>query len=740
MIVWGGMQRTRVSIALVSAGLILVGLAGAQDPPQDSKLTLHTSAQEVILDLGVRDTHGKMVKTLQPSEVEIYEDGVRQKVTSFRLVKGRAAVAEIAPPEVKPEKPAASAAPNPLGAVNLVCIVFHNLDPYTKQYAVEAVQQFLKNDLQPDTWIAVFNLSSTLTPILPFTRDRSRVLQVANNASTATAIDFISVAESSLSAEPNIATVDVVMSGNPGSGGSVNVVQKVSGGELVKTAILGADASTGLSANIRRGDLAGQRRTFAAIEGMRQTDQIIHMIEQLGPLPGRKTILLLSPGLATTGDPERFDMILDKAHRAHVGIYAVDIHGLSQNSNVLAGNTALQHAASISAQQGQKNGSGFQMAERMRQTDYMYDAVRTTDTRATLRALAEGTGGFLIADTNDLKKPLQHVVEDVDTHYEAIYRPQSDKLDGRLRKIEVKVARPNLTAETRSGYFALPAFGGTSDLQPFEVLGLAVLSAPSPPHAFDFRSAAFQFRPAEEGSQNALVFELPGADLTATPDPEKKLSRFRVAVVALVKDANGQVVDKFSQETPYDIPADRLAVARSGAITVTHTLSLPPGRYTVETAVIDREGKKASTGRTQFEQPARKGLSLSSIALVQRIDTIAGGKDASNPFEFPAKEQWRRITPELGTTLKADAHPLAYFVVYPDKSVAEKAKLQVEFLVGGKLQAKQVSELPPPDASGAIALVVGAAAHPGDCQLRITALQGAAASPAQVLDYTIASQ
>lgn len=724
----------QTNLFLVLACSLVPGPLRAQNPP----ITLHTSAQEVVLDVAVRDSHGKFVKNLQPGEIEIYEDGLKQEVRSFRLVKGKAVIAEIpaAPDPAAPTKPQAPVA-NPLGAVNLVCIVFHNLDPFTKQYAVEAVQQFLKNDLPSDTWIAVFNLSSNITPILQFTRDRERVLQVANNANTATALDFMSVAESSLSAEPNTSTLEMVMSGNPATGGTVSVVQKVSGGEMVKTAILGADVSTGMGANARRGDIAGQRRTFGNIEGMRQTEQIINMIEQLGPLPGRKTILLLSPGLATTGDPERFQTILDKATRARVGIYAVDIHGLSQNSNVLAGNTALQHAASISQQQRLITGTSQQMAERMRQTDYMYDAVRTTDTRASLRALAEGTGGFLIADTNDLKKPLQHVVEDVDTHYEAVYRPQTELLDGRLRKIEVKVARPNLKAESRSGYFALPVLGGSADLQPYEVLGLATLSLPERPHAFDFRAAAFQFRPADSGSQQGtLVFELPASALAATPDAEKKVSRFKVAVVALVKDASGQVVEKYGEESPYEFPPDRLEAARNGSLTFAHTLNLPPGRYTADVAVIDREGRKASTSTLQFEQPVHRGVGLSSIVLVQRIDTLAQRSPAANPFEFPAKTQWRRVTPELNTTLKPDARPMAYFVVYPDPARAEKPKLQVEFLVGGKLQATQTSALPEPDASGAIALVVGAASHAGDCRLRITALQGTA-SATQVLDFTV---
>jgi len=61
--------------------------------------------------------------------------------------------------------------------------------------------------------------------------------------------------------------------------------------------------------------------------------------------------------------------------------------------------------------------------EKMRQDDYVTDAVRTTDTQSSLRALSEGTGGFLIANTNDLRKSFQRLLDDVETHYELFTTP-----------------------------------------------------------------------------------------------------------------------------------------------------------------------------------------------------------------------------------------------------------------------------------------------------------------------------
>jgi hypothetical protein len=182
-------------------------------------------------------------------------------------------------------------------------------------------------------------------------------------------------------------------------------------------------------------------------------DQINLLIRQLGTFPGHKTVLLLSPGFTSTGEPDRFQAMLDKANLADLGIYAFDANGLSQTSTAQASSMAMQHVATLSQQQNSlapgepiatTRGIGTAgVAERSRQDDYLQDAVRTSDSQTSLRALAEGT----------------------DTHYEADYHPSSGKYDGHFRKIEVKLARADLLANakvaSRNGYFAVPYIGGS---------------------------------------------------------------------------------------------------------------------------------------------------------------------------------------------------------------------------------------------------------------------------------------
>ena len=736
------MHKVRVLVAmplvcLLGAGWIGGPLSWAQEP-SPSNTTIRSSVEEVVLDLLVRDAKGKPVKNLNTSDITILEDGVPQKIRSFRLVAGQEARQELTASGNAAPGVTTKIANSPLPAVNLICLVFQNLSPYNKKYATEAAQEFVKNQMQPNTWIAAFTLNSRLVPLHDFTMDRNVIFQMVGNLNTSQGIDFLNVADAVINASPNIATIETTVSGNPAAGGTVNATMNITGGEINTRAINGAEVSNDIGANRQRGEKAAQRREFGGIEGRRSMDQIEAMIAQLKTLPGRKSVLLMSPGLPTTGDPEAFDLILKKAHEANVTFYAVDINGLSENSNALASSTQLQHAAGVSASQAGTGSSAAGMMEKMRQGDYVDDAVRTTDQRATLRALSEGTGGFLIADTNDLRKPYQKLLEDVATHYEVIYSSSGEKHDGHLRTIEVKTSRPGVAIESRTGYYAMPPLHGSSDLTPAEMIGLAALNVKTKPHAFPFRSSAFEFRPASASNQDALAIELPAASLTATPQPTTKTHHLHVALLALVKDSNGEVVDKFSQDSSLDVPDDKLEALQQGQIPFTHAIDLPAGHYTVDTAIVDMESKHASTGTLQFDAPTRKGVGLSSVMFVQRMENLPAAGDGGDPFVFAAGKGARRVIPELGDNLRAGVKPYVFFVVYPDKNNAEKPKLQVEFLVDDKVIAKQLADLPPPDATGAIPMVVATATQAGKCQLRISALQGSA-SAVQTLHYSVAA-
>ena len=723
------MQKVGVPL-LVCLVAMTAGPGRAQDAtPAAPGPTIRVTTTEVALDLVVRDKKGRQVKNLKPGDVEIYEDGVRQQVLSFRMVPGREEQRREAESQAKPGQ--AATASVGLREVNTVCIVFHNIDPVTRPHAIEIVKEFIKNDLPPETYIGIFNLNETLIPVHEFTKNRDELLQSAFNGKP---MDFARASEALLTASPNIVTINAQVN-NATHTASVSV--DTTGGEVSNAVIVGADVDTGLGANRIRGDQVRERSDFANITGMHETDRIVTLINQLGTLPGRKTVLLVTTGLVTTGDPDRFQKILTNANSHGITFYALDSTEMSATTDTAqAGKLAVAQMASVSQQQSNKNASLSVMRQNSRQGDDTVAAVRTSDTQSSLRALSEGTGGFLIANTNDFRKPFQQLVETLDAHYEAVYHPTSTKFDGRLRKIEVKLARNDLLVDSRTGYFALPDLKGSGPLTPVESTALAVLNAEPRPHAFDFHVTAYHFRNDGSNSRGTLAFELPGTKLGATAEPARKTHKLEVSLLALIRDANGQIVDKFSVDTPYFIPDANLAAVRATALTYTHPVDLPPGHYTVETAVVDREGSQASAETAQIDIPApSKGVGISSLVVVQQLEPANAQADTADPLTFKGKH----VIPMVEATVNPATKRYVYFVVYPDKSNTEKPKIHVEFKTGGQVFAQSTADLPAPDATGTIPMFVAAATRPGNCELQITALQGNE-SATEHIQYAVAAQ
>ena len=58
----------------------------ASTPPVDDGDVVKITTSLIQLDVSVTDAKGKTVTDLRPDEIEVYENGTRQKVTNFRFV------------------------------------------------------------------------------------------------------------------------------------------------------------------------------------------------------------------------------------------------------------------------------------------------------------------------------------------------------------------------------------------------------------------------------------------------------------------------------------------------------------------------------------------------------------------------------------------------------------------------------------------------------------------------------
>ena len=712
--------------------LTLLIVNGLAQTPQAPDVVIRGSAREVLLDLVVRDAHGKLVTNLKPEEIAAYENGVRQDVRAVRLVAGsevriederQAAEAKAAGTQAgaaPPAQPAPRPQLNPLRTVNLVCLILNDItaaspgdslmDP-TRLFAFDTARKFINNQLRPNTFIGIFSLDgSGLRPVYPFSNDRERLLKAAELASM-----------------NQLAPIQV------GTAAVLSGLSQTVGANGISI------GSTGSAEDARSGgDVLGSRTDMrvAAVAGLRELDALKGLVRQLGPMPFHKTVLLISNGLTRPPDQlEYWDSMVRAAIDGGVTFYAVDAHGMEVYYDPLATSaTMLGYAASLSAQQGSASQQSLQpkpgtignlgpptltahTMELAHQDDYVKFAVSTANPQEALRELAERTGGFLIANTRNVDHLLAHVMEEVDTHYEMAYPPKGERDDGQFRKIEVKLARPGLRVETRSGYFAVPDTGHA--LTPEEMAGLRALDTQPHPHAFDFLSRAYRFSDSDGHAQYAIAFEMPISNLTATAQESAHRHRLHASLLAVVKNQDGVIVDRVSKDVPSEVSDDQFERVHWEIMTYQKAVNLPPAHYTVETAVVDHEGNRASTGTFEIDNRQQRGVGLSDLAVVRKLEILTTPIDPTNPFEYTGK----RVLPFVTNNLLAGTLPFVYLTIYPEAGNGAKPVLRVRLLKDGRTIATLRPDLAAPDASGGIPMLLKLSDKPGSYEVRATIAQ-----------------
>jgi VWFA-related protein len=744
------------------------GFGQAQNEPSQqttANVVIKSSVREVVLDVVVRDKHGKPVADLQPGQLALYEDGVLQSVRSFRLVKGGEVRAEdeqqVAQAGATPGAAAKSTAIprlNPLRTVNLVCLVFSGLNAETRGLARQAAREFVESEVRPNTYIGVFGLDEGgLRPLSAFSNDRERLLKAVDLAAMNQLRPLGGSTSAGVGAALSNASLKWSLTSEVSIGTDLIAKQLVnSAGEVrAGAAGIGADATNPLGP---RGAL--QLDNMGA---MRDLDALTSLVRQLSPLPFQKTVLLLSTGLTRPPDQmEYWRSLVRSANQGGVTFYGLDVYGLNvcQDSlsvgcmtssselqpaadalnkvaNVNRGATPMSPGAqNLSNMSRQSSGGGSieETMELMNQDDYVHNSVLSANKQAGLRDLAESTGGFLIANTNNTQQLLKHVMEDVDTHYEVTYQPATEGYDGRFRKIEVKLARPNLQARTRSGYFSLPV-SQNSSLAAGDMAGLRALNTNPPPHAFDFQTQALRFGSDDGTAQYAVVFNVPIANLTGTPDAALHKHHYHVSLLALARDSQGRVEDWFSRDVPSDVADQYVPLLQPRHMTWERSFHLPPGGHTIETAVVDEEGNRTSTNVLHIDNTTAPGPGVSDIMLAQEVKELERANDESDPFEA----EGRRVIPLASNALPADLNPFLYFVLYPRKDASGKARLNVQFLRNGKEVKHWMEPVDEPDASGGVPMLIRAAQKPGNYEVRVALSQGRGSTERR-LTYSIAAK
>ncbi len=655
--------------------------------------TFKAGGEEVVLDVVVRDKKNRLVKDLKESDFSVIDNGEPRPIKSFRVVEGTDAISSSG----------ARSQLDPLRQIRLITLVFQGGDLNQKKLARDAAIELIKTELASNVYVSVMAIDHRLQAIQPFTNDRD-LLKKAIARATATVSDYTN---DTLQVKSQLEQML-----GPVQGGDTSVTGRVN------SMATGATASSGAGAAGTNGGNIAMAQLMLNILQNAQSDEandwsrgsvfpLLDLIKEQYSLPGRKTILYFSGGFPITQSVEEpFRQIISIANRFNVSFYCVDTRGLTTYSTNQSSLDGLKDAAAAS-KLGQTSNSGVNQSI-ARADDTSYDAGKA-DTQNTIERLAVQTGGTLIANTNDFRAPIRKVLEDAQSYYEITYDPQIQKYDGSFRKVAVKMDSSDLRVQSRAGYFALPPHltQGGEVLASYEVPLLQALDEKPLAHNFGFQSAAMHFRGKETDCE--VVVDIPVGGLTLEENKTAGYWEGKLAYVAVLKDSEGQVVKKLRQEVPLRVTADKLAAYKAESHFIYNEgFSVPPGRYTLETAVIDLPSQKISARKSIFILPEDKGgvLGISSVALVRNTKA----KDAATKPNDPMLMADKVIMPMVNPILKKTEYETVpfYLTIYPDANNNAKATLRMEFSKDGTLLGGGSPPIGEPDAQGRIQYVANA--------------------------------
>jgi VWFA-related protein len=521
--------------------------------------------------------------------------------------------------------------------IHLISLLFDRLTADQQHSVRQAIEVFLGPSLPASTYVGVFVLDAGLRILQPYTNNSALVRGATDRATQGLYSQYVHDSEHDLiQLEELYLKRDVLMHLSP---------------------------TDRITFEMLRDEIRYSRYQ----QGQRQLDGLLSLVRYQHLLPGRKTVLYFSQGMAVPqAIGERLSTLIGTANQNNVSFYTLDVRGLRGTPTAASGNKL---AAALEA-------GGLARDEW--QPESLQSENNATQMR--LAELSAGTGGFLVGNTNDFAGPLSRILDQVYTYYELSYSPSEAGYDGRFHKLSVRVLRPRVTVQSRTGYFAVPDLGGTH-LLPFESALLGILNSRPLPRALSLRSAVIPYPLSSRVARCVLALSVPTKEFHMFSGTAPGLKSLHAAFLGLVRDSSENVVRVVGRDLPVEVPAAKLEGIMHGDITDLEQFDLEPGHYTVEVVAQDMRSMASTAKRTAVFIPRSEGLRLSGITRVRKVESPGSEIDSTDPLDSSAG----RVTPELSDVIEPNGGTEAryYFVVYPDPDSAAQPDVRIELLRDG---------------------------------------------------------
>lgn len=546
----------QVLLAMVAGGFAAAAQTSFEQEisSTESEPTFQAHVNVVTVRVVVRDKLGQPVGNLQQSDFALFDNGKPQTIQRFSMEENKTG---------KPSSPSSGSRPKfqigdsePKLPGRYIALLFDDLDMDNDQMLQSraAVERVLSPDAT--SRIAIYTTSGRSS--LDFTDDQAKIRQFLN----------------ALSAKPSTSSMDCPRPYEL----TYYVAEHIQKGDatlhdaMLNETIACLDLSgTPQAQQIAKVLLDGAvSRTVSENETRSRGIllQLHALVRRMTTLPGRRTILMLSPGWYTPEMQTEVNAVLDRAIHVGIVINTLQSRGLYVGDEANAANDRVPPpAVELSVRLGEMAGEGL------------------------LSEFSAGTGGISIQNRNDFDAAIRQLTEPPAFTYVLSFAPDPLKPDGRYHKLKIYLENQrSLSVQSRQGYYA-PSKAMDSAQQAKDDIENAVFSQtvmseiPISVHSEFFKTGDYD-------AKAAILAHVDLRGLRFRKENGRNVNQ--LTIVASLFDQNGNFVTGLNKTVNMRIRDETLASRLSSGITIRNTFPVKTGSYVVRLVIRDRDGRMST--------------------------------------------------------------------------------------------------------------------------------------------------
>ncbi len=413
-----------LSILLMVSSTIL-GQQARTTPTTETEDVVKISTNLIQVDVSITDAKGKPITDLSKDEVEIFENGKKQLITSLSFVSSSRRIdarpiQTVTDDGISLPTPPTNVRPDKVRRTIALVVDDLTLSFESAYHTRRALRKFVNEQMADGDLVAIIRTGAGVGALQQFTADKRVLLAAAERVKW-----------------------------NPLGRGRISAFNSIEPTPLELAKSLG-------DSEVSEEDIQKEKNFLNSFDDFRDSSfatgtlgALKYVVGGMSELPGRKSVILFSDGFRLLErDSDGFSdssrvltylrTVIDTANRASVVFYTVDSRGLQVTAPTAADKLISTDPQSYSNVLSERASELF-------------------DTQSGLRYLAEQTGGLAYVNQNDLNKGIERVLND-QSYYLIAYEPDSETFDPaklKFNKLDVKVKRNGAKARYRSGFLSI---------------------------------------------------------------------------------------------------------------------------------------------------------------------------------------------------------------------------------------------------------------------------------------------